>query len=127
MDSEKISAEHFTEVIKANINNEKLSDKDFREFLRDTISIVEKLSSALNEVNEIKKIIRDEIKEVPNGVVGKLTTAAHFGNGEYFPEGTKVIMYNNIQDEYKNVCIEIPESTKIEKTFIVRFDKIDWF
>ena len=36
----KISAESFVETIKVNIDNKKLSDKEFREFIRVTMPIV---------------------------------------------------------------------------------------
>lgn len=35
-----VSPSHFIEFIKSNLNNERLSDSDFRELLRDTINIV---------------------------------------------------------------------------------------
>ena len=36
----KISPQHFVETIAVNVDNEKLSDKDFRQFIRNTLPIV---------------------------------------------------------------------------------------
>lgn len=36
-----VSAEHFVATIAVNLNNEQLDDKAFREFIRNTITIVE--------------------------------------------------------------------------------------
>jgi len=38
---EKIPAEHFVCTVIQNINNKKLSDKEFRQFIRNTLPIVE--------------------------------------------------------------------------------------
>lgn len=37
----KIAAENFLQTLEANINNPKLSDKDFRIFVRNSLPIVE--------------------------------------------------------------------------------------
>lgn len=38
----KIPANHFIETLIANVHNSKLSDKDFREFVKATLPIVER-------------------------------------------------------------------------------------
>ena len=38
---DKIPAENFMETISVNVDNEKLNDKMFREFIRNTLPIVE--------------------------------------------------------------------------------------
>lgn len=39
-ESRTVSAEHFMATIAANVNNRKLTDKQFRKFIRNTLSIV---------------------------------------------------------------------------------------
>jgi len=46
-----IPAEHFALMLKVNVNNSKLSDSDFREFVRNTLPIVKQMENP----NEITK------------------------------------------------------------------------
>lgn len=39
--SHKIPSDNFVVTVAANVNNKNISDKDFREFVRNTIGIVE--------------------------------------------------------------------------------------
>jgi hypothetical protein len=40
---EKVPAKNFVGTIMANVDNEKMSDADFRQFIRNTLPIVEKM------------------------------------------------------------------------------------
>jgi hypothetical protein len=60
----KVPAVHFMGTLLANLDNEKLSDADFRDFIRNTMPIVEKpsLDSGHNDSikNRIKKYYNEE-------------------------------------------------------------------
>lgn len=41
MSDRDVDAKHFLGIVEANIDNEKLSDKQFREFIRNTLPIID--------------------------------------------------------------------------------------
>lgn len=53
--SYKVPAVNFIGTVLANLDNEKMSDKEFRQMIRNTMSIVEK--------PEFDKIANEEVKE----------------------------------------------------------------
>ena len=64
---EKIPAENFVSTVKANVDNEKLSDAEFREFIRTTLPIVKS-----DEISERSLAMMDEsMRNMAEGKVGK--------------------------------------------------------
>ncbi len=53
--SYKVPAVNFIGTVLANLDNEKMSDEEFRQMIRNTMSIVEK--------PEFDKIVNEEVKE----------------------------------------------------------------
>lgn len=51
----EIPPQHFVTLILANVDNDKLSDKDFREFIRTNLKIVEKVP--------LENIANEEVRE----------------------------------------------------------------
>jgi hypothetical protein len=74
--SDKISATNFCGTLTANVDNEKMSDAEFREFVRNTLGIVESKSRAYNDgiqicltgINElqaqVEQVFRDKIRDL---------------------------------------------------------------
>lgn len=52
----KVPAIHFVEQIRVNVENEKLSDKEFRQFINNSLSVVETKEEYDKERNELTTI-----------------------------------------------------------------------
>ncbi len=54
---QKISADAFLSIIKANVNNEKMTDSDFRNLIKNTLPIIR-----VDESKQTEKIIKEHQK-----------------------------------------------------------------
>lgn len=59
----KVSAVNFLSIVLVNLDNEKLSDADFRQFIRNTIPIVEKPPFDQNSTSETMQKVKKYYSE----------------------------------------------------------------
>ena len=73
MTKQTVPAANFVSTMSANVNNDKMSDKEFREFVRNTLPIVSTSDGWLEAVEACKK-------EVSRYLNGKTCMGQHYGS-----------------------------------------------
>lgn len=118
-----ISKEIFDIMVKQNLIIPTNDIEALKAELKKKMAELDEIHKEIDKISGIQKPKQLKPEDVPNGTNGILNTPSEFGDGFYAPDGMHVKMFNNIPDEYENICIKMVAN---QKTYIVRFKNVTW-